>query len=473
MTPPRFRLTLAAVLALPCADVAHGSERSRYSEEVRSYVAVDSPIVALTGVTLIDGSGAPALTDHTIVIRGSAIVDVGPTDDLVVPDDAEILRLHGHTVIPGLVGMHNHTHMPGLAFSGYSFPRLYLAAGVTTIQTAGSAAPFDELNLAASIARGDTPGPEIVTTGPYFTGPGGSSSMLAPVSEREARRLVREWAGRGVGWLKLYRHVQPGIAAAVIEEAHAHDLKVTGHLCSLTVGEAIALGIDAIEHGLMGKTDLVEGKRVGNCPPDVVAASARSELADTAVEALFRALIESDVAVTSTLAIFETHFRHRPQAGERALRAMAPSLREAYERRQRRLEKGDQPTLYTEATFRKALDYERAFVAAGGRLVAGADPGRHNLPGFGDQRNYELLAEAGFDAVEAVRIMTSAGAAVLGSEHRIGSVAPGLQADLVVLQGDLEAEPATIKRARLVFKGGTGFDPERLIEAVEGQVGLR
>jgi hypothetical protein len=125
--------------------------------------------------------------------------------------------------------------------------------------------------------------------------------------------------------------------------------------------------------------------------------------------------------------------------------------------------------------FRNAQRFELEFVRAGGLLAAGVDPTGNGgaLPGFGDQRNYELLIEAGFSPVEAIRIMTLNGATVLGEEKRLGSVTAGKLADLVVIKGDPVARPAEIRNVAIVFKDGVGYDPAKLIAACRGLVGTR
>jgi imidazolonepropionase-like amidohydrolase len=125
--------------------------------------------------------------------------------------------------------------------------------------------------------------------------------------------------------------------------------------------------------------------------------------------------------------------------------------------------------------FRKAQEFEVAFVRAGGLLAAGVDPTGNGgaLPGFGDQRNYELLIEAGFAPVEAIRILTANGAKVLGIDDRLGTIAAGKIADLVVIKGDPIAQPAEIRNVVTVFKDGVGYDSAKLVESVKGVVGVR
>jgi imidazolonepropionase-like amidohydrolase len=124
---------------------------------------------------------------------------------------------------------------------------------------------------------------------------------------------------------------------------------------------------------------------------------------------------------------------------------------------------------------KKAMQYEREFVRRGGLLAAGVDPTGNGgaLPGFGDQRNLELLVEAGFTPVEALRIMTLNGAKILGVDGDLGSVEAGKIADLVVVRGNPATAPGDVRNVVHVFKDGVGYDPVRLIDSVRGAVGIR
>jgi len=120
------------------------------------------------------------------------------------------------------------------------------------------------------------------------------------------------------------------------------------------------------------------------------------------------------------------------------------------------------------------MAFERAFFKAGGLLGAGSDPCcLHVIAGYGDQRNYELLVEAGFTPEEAVQVMTLNGAKILGADSRIGSIAAGKQADLVVLRGNPAATPADIRNVVTVFRKGIGYDSAKLINSVKGQIGIK
>jgi hypothetical protein len=128
---------------------------------------------------------------------------------------------------------------------------------------------------------------------------------------------------------------------------------------------------------------------------------------------------------------------------------------------------------FSQALLQKEMKFEREFVAAGGLLMAGCDPtgDGHTLAGLGDQRNIELLAEAGFTPIEAIHIATENGAEFLGESNRIGTIAPGKQADLVLLSGDLAKDITTIERPELVFKAGVAYDSNAIYQSLRGKVG--
>jgi hypothetical protein len=128
-----------------------------------------------------------------------------------------------------------------------------------------------------------------------------------------------------------------------------------------------------------------------------------------------------------------------------------------------------------EAVLRKEMQFEYAFAKAGGLLLAGPDPTGNGgvLPGFGNQREIELLVEAGFTAVEAIQIATQNGARFLGREDEIGTLLPGRRADVVLIKGDPVKNIAEIENVEIVFKDGVGYDSRKLVESVRGQVGIR
>jgi imidazolonepropionase-like amidohydrolase len=474
---PRTLSTLLPLALVLLPAVAASQQRPQLSAAVQAFVTVDDPVVALTNVRVVDGTGAAPAENQTIVLSDGRITAVGPAAQVGVPAGAHVMDLSGHTVIPGLVGMHNHTFYTTAAGRqaqlSFSAPRLYLATGVTTVRTTGSVAPYAEINMKRAIDEGTALGPRMHLTGPYLTGPN-SGFMTGIATEEDARRIIRYWVEEGVQWFKAYTTIGSAEFKAAIDEAHRLGARFTGHLCSVSFREAVALGIDNLEHGFFTNTDYVPGKRQDECPSGSRAALLAVDLDGPEVQATFRDMIDNGVAMTSTLAVYELSYPNRPPLEQRVLDALAPESRAEYlatrESIARNAERSTTPQL-----FHKAQEYERRFVAAGGLLAAGVDPTGNGgaLPGFGDQRNYELLIEAGFTPVEAIRIMSLNGARILREDDRLGSIAVGKLADLVVIRGDPVADPAQIRNVTIVFKDGIGYDSAKLIESVRGTVGIR
>ena len=448
-----------------------------HAQDFDEFVAVPRGTVALVNAKVYDGTGAPPVTGRTIVIEGDRITAVGATGSVDVPEGARVLDLSGQTVIPGLVGMHNHSYYTGgygraaqLSFSG---SRLYLASGVTTIRTTGAQQPYAELNLKQAIDAGRVIGPTMFTTGPYLTGEQSSSSTMTRLEGPEqARRVVRYWSEEGVDWFKAYTWISRAELSAAIEEAHRHGVKVTAHLCSVGYREAVALGIDNLEHGLFANSEYDPDKRPDECPPGFRADYADLDIDGPEVQATFRDMIENDVPMTSTLVVYEISVAGRPPIDERVFEVLAPEIAE--EVRAISIERRAGRGAIDPAVYQKALEYEKAFVEAGGLLAAGVDPTGYGAapPGFGDQRNYELLLEAGFTPSEVVQIMSHNGAKVLGIDDRVGTVEAGKIADLVVIDADL-AEAGNLHDTSIVFRHGVGWDSAKLIDSVRGVVGIR
>ena len=450
-------------------------EYDRLSKETRDYVAVRGPTVVLERVRVIDGTGGPVLEDQTVLLRDGRIAAVGPAASVAVPEGAERHDLSGHTVIPGMVGMHDHlfyTSVGGRRVQlGYSAPRLYLGSGVTTIRTTGSFTPFADVHLKDAIDRGDSPGPRIHITAPYITGSTGSVHQARMTSPEQARRFVEYWAEEGATWVKAYTSIGSAELGAAIEEAHRLGLRVTGHLCSVSFQEAVALGIDNLEHGMLTASDFVPEKEPDRCPGNIMQRAGGSDPTGPIAMETIEAMVEAGVGLTATLAVYEAFFPNRDVVDERTLELMAPDLRDAYlDERGRIQEMGPDPE-----NFQNELRFEKTFVDAGGLLAAGVDPTGNGgaLPGFGNQRNFELLLEAGLSPVQAVQVVSANGAKILGVDDELGTIEAGKLADLIVLNGDPSRDPSAIRAVRWVFKDGVGYDSRELIQATRGLVGIR
>lgn len=462
--------------ALPCLAVLLCAPQAVAQAGQTSFVSVSAPVVALTGVRLLDGTGAPVREGQTILIRDGVIERVGPSATTAVPAGATVLSLEDHTVLPGLVGLHEHTWFGGvrrytqMAASGAP---LYLAFGVTTAMTAGSQFPYHELALKRAVDEGVLPGPRFLVTGPYLAGAGPRVTASRRVATMaEARRVIDYWADEGATWFKVQGDVTREVLGAIITAAGARGARVTGHLCSVTFAEASRLGIHALQHGFITASDYVPGKVPDQCPPENMRAQADVDVGSPAVQASIREIVAGGAAVVSTLAVYETFVPGRARLDPEAMEMLDPETRREVEANHAGLAAGG--LTVPPRLLEKMMRWERDFVAAGGLLGAGSDPwGTGLLPGFGNLRNYELLLEAGFAAPEAVRILTLNGARILGLASRLGSVESGKAADLVVIAGDPVARPGEIYRVVTVFRDGVGYDSGRLREAARGLVGLR
>jgi imidazolonepropionase-like amidohydrolase len=465
-----------SLFLLSVAALAQG----RFQPGITPFLASEAPVVALIHVRVIDGTGAAAREDQTVVVDHGKIAAVGPAASTPPPPGALVMDLAGHTVIPGIVGMHEHLFYPGgggvpmYPEMAYSFPRLYLASGVTTARTAGSLEPYTDLNIKKLIESGRMPGPKLYVTGPYLEGKGAfTPQMHELVDADDATRTVNYWADEGATSFKAYMNITRAELKAAVDAAHRRGIKVTGHLCSIGFREAAAIGIDNLEHGLVVDTEFHPGKQPDVCPPNTRNEVAGLDLSSAPAREMIADLVQHHVAVTSTLAVFEAFDGSRPPVEQRFLDALSQEAAVNYLSSRARSRGGaDSPSA---AALKKELEFEYAFVKAGGLLISGADPTGNGgaLAGFADQRNIELLVEGGFTPVEAIRIATANGAKFLGELDRIGTVTAGKQADLVVIEGNPVARIADIRNVKLVFKEGAAYDAAKLLDSVRGQAGLR
>ena len=467
--------------------------QTQNSSGVAPFISVNAPVFVVTHVRVIDGTGAAPQDDQAIVIANGKIQSIGPAATVQTPAGAQQFDRAGYTIIPGLVGMHDHLYYtdsisvqrgadgkigePGLyvAEIPYTAPRLYLAAGVTTLRTTGSVEPYTDLKVKQRIDANLMPGPKIDATAPYLEG---APTLFAQMHELtgpdDAKRLVDYWAAEGMTSFKAYMNITREELSVAIKQAHEHKFKLTGHLCSVTWHEAIALGIDDLEHGpVFTATDFVVDKKPDACPQGTGARDSwmKLEVNGPEVQALIHDLVAHHVAVTSTLPVFEAFVPGRPKLQPRVLDAMSPESAQSYLIARSRIPM-DSPFA---ALFKKEMDFELAFVKAGGLLLAGPDPTGNGatLPGFGNQREIELLVEAGFTPVEAIRIGSANGALFLGRQDRIGTLAAGKDADFVLIKGDPSKKIDDIENVETVFKDGVGYDSGKLIDSVRGQVGIR
>lgn len=468
-----------------------GSAQTAKPNPLKEYIKEDAPVIVLNNVRLIDGTGAAARERMRIDIDHGKITNVQSAMlRNAFPPGAKVIELEGKTAYPGLVGMHEHLYYAtplapkdGVVFFGEapdSAPRLYLAAGVTTARTAGSVEPYADLQLKKSIDAGELPGPKLRFTAPYLEGSPTLGPQLYELKDAaDAGRMVDYWATEGATSFKAYMHITPDELKAAIDHAHAKGLKITGHLCSIGFTEAADMGIDNLEHGMVVDTEFYSAKKPGVCPGQrgpMMEMAQSLDIESGPVQKMIQNLVAHHVAVTSTLAIFESFSGSRPPLEfdmEQKPSMSSQSWSHVLETRAALAERADKSPW--SALLKKEMQFERDFAKSGGLLMAGCDPTGFGgvLAGFGDQRGLELLVEAGFTPEEAIHMATENGAKWLGEDAAIGTIANGKAADIVVVDGNPVTKIGDVEKVETVFKDGVGYDPMKLRASVQGLAGIR
>jgi imidazolonepropionase-like amidohydrolase len=452
----------------------------KFAPDIAAYIKVNDATFAITHVKLIDGTGKPAKSNQTIIIADGKIQRLGDDAKIKLPEGIKTIDGTGKTLTPGLVMLHEHlfyTVMAGRLFNiaemPWSFPRMYLAGGATTIRTGGSVEPQTDLNIKRLIGEGKMLGPDMDVTAPYFEElPGYDIPALNIIKgPKDAANTANFWADKGCTSFKIYVHATRADMAAVIAEAHKRNLKVTGHIGAVTYHEAAEMGIDNLEHGFAVSSDFDSLK-----VPDKVNDYRQEQsllklpLNSPKMKALMQYLISKHVAITSTLPVFEPFTGREAFPGD-ASGALITEIREPLTKAFQAAQGKDHAA---EALFKAELVWEKQYHDMGGLLVAGTDPtgsGRV-IAGYSNHREIELLVEAGFTAEEAIKICTLNGAIYLNRQNEIGTIAQGKNADMVLTDGDITSDIKNIRKTELVFKNGIGFDSQKIFDSVKGHVGM-
>ena len=451
-----------------------------FSDETKKYIDYNDPVVVFKNALLIDGKGNPAKPHQTVIIRNGKIEWIGDDAKAVTPRDGKIIDLSGKALMPGLVMMHEHMYISAFSVDPFylnvrqlplSFPRLYLAAGATTIRAAGSVEPYSDIRIKKDIDLGLLPGPFIDLTAPYIEGKYAFfPQMKENKTPAEAAAFVNYWADQGFTSFKAYTGIDKPMLKAAIDAAHKRKLKITAHLCSVTYSEAAELGIDSLEHGFEVSTDFVTDKKVNECPSNTSANKAIKDLdiQSDRVKQLLQRLISKKVVIDSTLAVFEG------AASDAALNAMSPDTRDSYLKLSA-IVKSAKTSAEGDSVSTKTAKMEKMFYDMGGLLTVGTDPTGigGTLAGYGNWRAIELLVEAdGFTPLEAIKIATLNGAIALDLDKKIGTIEIGKSADLLIIDGDPSKNISDIKKIQFVFRNGVGYNSRKLFDSVKGKVGF-
>ena len=469
-----------------CLLAAPAFSQTTFSDETKKYIEYNYTVTVLKNGLLIDGKGNAAKPHQTVIISNGKIDWVGDDEKAITPKDAYMIDLNGKVIMPGLVMLHEHMYISAPDISTrylhlkqlpFTFPRLYLAAGATTIRTCGSVEPYSDLRIKKDIDLGLLPGSNMELTAPYIEG---KSTRFPQMNENktpaDAAAFVNYWADQGFTSFKAYMGVNKPTLKAAIDAAHKRGLKITGHLDIVTYKEAASLGMDNLEHGFMASTDFVLDKKENEPPVPGSAYKALSSLnlQSDSVKQFIQFLINKKMSITSSLAVFEGATTTQPQPNQEALNAMSPDTKDFYLQRLTATKSVKGPTAYDKA-YVNATKMEKMFYDMGGLLSVGTDPTGNGgtIAGYGNWRAIELLVEAdGFTPLEAIKIATLNGAVALGFDKTIGTLEIGKVADLMIVDGDPSKNISDIRKVQYVFKNGVGYNSKKLFDSVKGKVGF-
>ena len=453
-----IRLVFGFVAALSLGNIAYAEN---YNDR---FISEKSPVIAFTNARLIDGTGAAVKENQTVVIRDGRITKIGRDGQVNIPKDAKQISLKGKSLLPGWVMLHEHLFYGGshkypftpkyanqvFIQQSVNYPRLFLAAGVTSARTVGSIKPYNDLSIKRAIDEGDLVGPDFDLTAPFLTGPTHSLEMYPLKNTKEVRETVRYWARLGFTSFKAYGYISDDNLAAAIDEAHKLGLKITG---DLTTGNSIQRHTKAIDLGIEQLEHIVATMEEG----------VLLDVEDQKVQRMIQHYIDNNVAITSTLPIYEV----------KALPTEELSLLTEASRKEWLLLSAPNGAYSTfEPMLNNQLEVIAEFWRKGGKLTVGSDPARPGvIAGYGNLRAIELLAKAGIPPLEVIKIATQNGAEVMGIAADRGIIEIGKRADLIVVNGDPSSDISAIHNIETVFKNGIGYNPEALKESVKGTVG--
>jgi len=478
------KIVIVLIVAYLFASPAYS--QIKFSDEIKKYIEYNDSITVFKNALLIDGKGTAAKPHQTVIISNGKINWVGDDAKAIIPKGANVVDLNGKTLMPGLVMLHEHTYISAHSIEPryanlrqvpFTFPRLYLAAGATTIRTCGSIEPYSDIRIKKDIDLGLLPGPNMELTAPYIEG---KSSRFPQMKENktpaDAAAFVNYWADQGFTSFKAYMGVDKPTLKAAIDAAHKRLLKITGHLDIVTYKEAASLGMDNLEHGFMASTDFAVDKKENEPPATGAAIKSLSNLDihSDSVKQFIQFLIDKKMSITSSLAVFEGATTTQPQPNQDALNAMSPDTRDFYLQRLATTKSAKGPTAYDKA-FANATKMEKMFYDMGGLLSVGTDPTGNGgtLAGYGNWRAIELLVEAdGFTPLEAIKIATQNGSIALGFDKTIGTIETGKAADLLIIDGDPSKNISDLRKVQWVFKNGIGYNSKKLFDSVKGKVGF-
>ena len=388
--------------------------------------------IALVGATLIDGTGRDALSDATLLVVNGRIAAVGARTAVKVPAGARVMNLQGKTIMPGLWDMHGHLMQ-------IEWGPVYLASGVTTARDMGNVLPF-VVPFRNAIREGAL-GPRMLLAGLIDGGGPNAFGAINAETPEEGRAAVRRYHDLGFEQMKLYSLLQPAVVGAIIAEAHALGMTVTGHVpTALTLLAAVDSGMDQIAH------QPIRGEASSDSVTRIIAALASHGTVIDPTASWGELLGHS---LTEPVSSFQPGVSHLPPVlAQRITRMGTAGI--------------DTNTAHTRLA--RTLAILKALHVAGVPVVAGTDEG---VPGFSVYRELELYVQAGFSPMDAILAATSVPARAMHLERDVGTLEVGKRADIVVLAANPLERIANIRTVQLVMTNGTLYRSADVWRAVE------
>jgi imidazolonepropionase-like amidohydrolase len=449
-------------------------------------VGLASPVpkadLGIIAGTLIDGTGGTPRHDVLILVQGGEIQAVVPKSELSSHPVGKLIDASDKYVIPGLFDMHGHLTMTHRIMvqgpEGFQARVTYhkdvaewmlrhlLLYGVTTVRETGDF--LDEgIELKKELLSGSIPGPRIFACGPLLeSSPRRFTSMSAVASnDAEARAEIDREVKAGVDFVKIYASVPPGLAKAFVEAAHAHNIRVLAHLGATTWKQAADLGVDGFVHAEPGPTDILNRnqlKEINLRKPDAFLDA--FEIFDPhgpAVQELFQTMRRNRIANDPTMVVYRNNgadatFISELQGGE--MKEVPSFMMESWNQ-----ELSVSPSPLSEQQLTRMMMFVKAEYDAGVTLLVGSDFANPNtIPGLSLHQELELLVKAGIPPMTVLKMATHDAASWLKILDKIGTVEPGKQADVVILNQD---PLANIKNTRDIFsviQAGRVVDKSRL-----------
>jgi len=390
-------------------------------------------LLAIVGVTLIDGRGGSPILDAVVVVRGDKIEAAGVRSSIRVPQEAEVFDAKGRTLLPGFMDSHFHIERD------YELPRLVLSHGVTSVRD-----PGQWIEIYDPIRRSDLAQPRCFVAGPHLDCPPHAypKDAFAVTNADETRRAVNRFVDEGASVIKVYYRLPLELIGVACEAAHQRGVPVTAHLELVDADAAIRAGLDGVEHVTSFGTVLAEPAEAEHFRKSVAADNearrqGRYELwsrldlrASTRVQPLLDLIVKRKIFLSPTLAVFE---RRRGDRGVTEVDARG---------------------------FENMLEFVRLCHRAGARIVVGS---HSTVPkaeyGWAYQREMELLAECGLTPMEVVGAATRNNADFFRVSARLGTIEPGKLADLVLIDGDPLKDIQAMRKVERVMLNGRWISP--------------